>query len=194
MSSKAPAPGDPRGEAPENDQDAFAHVYKQNVRWVWHMLRRLSVAEKDVMDVAQNVFLVVHRRLPEFEGRSSVRTWLGEITRRVASDYRRSAPVRREVHTETAELDFRPATTSNSEENASRAEKVALARAILEKLPDAQRTVFIMFELEQMSGAEIAEELGVPVGTVRSRLRLAREAFQSEVAVLQRAAPKRGGG
>jgi len=155
------------------------------------MLRRLSVAEKDVMDAAQNVFLVVHRRLPEFEGRSSVRTWLREITRRVASDYRRSAPVRREVHTETAELDFRPGSLSSSEENVARGEKVALARAILEKIPDAQRTVFMMFELEQMSGAEIADELGVPLGTVRSRLRLAREAFQSEIALLRGAAPKR---
>jgi len=154
------------------------------------MLRRLSVAEKDVMDAAQNVFLIVHRRLPEFEGRSNIRTWLREITRRVASDYRRSAPVRREVHTETAELDFRPATTSSSEENVARKEKITLARSILEKIPEAQRTVFMMFELEQMSGAEIAEELNVPLGTVRSRLRLAREAFQNEVALLHEATPK----
>lgn len=58
---------------------------------------------------------------------------------------------------------------------------VQVARSILDRLPDAQREVFLLYELEQFSGEEIAEQLGIPVGTVRSRLRLAREAFRREV-------------
>jgi RNA polymerase sigma-70 factor (ECF subfamily) len=62
--------------------------------------------------------------------------------------------------------------------------RVELARCILDKLPESQREVFILYELEQMSGEEIATQLAVPLGTVRSRLRLAREAFRREVEAL----------
>ena len=68
--------------------------------------------------------------------------------------------------------------TSAAGEQTQRAE---LARALLDRLPEAQREVFILFELEQLSGEEIAAELGIPLGTVRSRLRRARDAFRREV-------------
>ena len=166
------------------DEETFRRIYDENVRWVWHALRRFSVAEKDVKDAAQNVFLVVHRKLPEFEGRSLLRTWILQIVRRVASDYRRSAPVRREVVTEGPQLDERSGEVQTAEEETAHLQRIALARDILDRLPETQRTVFIMYELEQMSGQEIADELGVPVGTVRSRLRLGREAFKEQVRAL----------
>src|SRR5690606_27987965 len=150
------------------DEDVFRRIYEENVRWVWHALRRFSVPEKDVMDAVQNVFLVVHRKLPEFEGRSLLRTWILQIVRRVASDYRRSAPVRREALAEGAEIEGRADRKTSVEDEAAHGQRIEIARRILDLLPEAQRTVFIMYELEQMSGQEIADELGVPVGTVRS--------------------------
>jgi RNA polymerase sigma-70 factor (ECF subfamily) len=189
MQMPTPPLQEPSDETPVDDA-TFRRIYDENVRWVWHALRRFSVAEKDVMDAAQNVFLVVHRKLPEFEGRSLLRTWILQIVRRVASDYRRSAPVRREVMTEAAEFDQRMERVPTVEDEAAHSQRVDLAREILDRLPDAQRTVFIMFELEQMSGQEIADELKVPVGTVRSRLRLARHTFQQEVAALAGQPPK----
>src|SRR3954469_17470883 len=74
----------------------FQEVFVQHGRFVWRTLRYLGVAEADLEDVCQEVFLVVHRRLPEFEGRSSIRTWVYGIALRVASDYRKRARVYRE--------------------------------------------------------------------------------------------------
>src|SRR5689334_15233045 len=75
----------------------FKEVYEEQFRFVWRSLRRLGVRESDVADAAQDVFLVVHRRLGEFEGRSKVSTWLYGICYRVARDRRRLAHVRHHV-------------------------------------------------------------------------------------------------
>lgn len=159
----------------------FRAVYESYFDFVWRSLRRLGVREADTMDLTQRVFLTVHLRLADFEGRSLLRTWLFGICQRMASDYRRSASVRREIVTETAELDSQradedgPLTIAESRQRAIRAE------AILSKLPEPQRVVFVLFELEDMSGDDIAALLDISVGTVRSRLRLARETFRREV-------------
>lgn len=185
MSSQEPDRVSKSALEPQEQLD-FHAVYDAHLAWVCHALRRYSVAEKDVLDAAQNVFLVVYRKLPEFEGRSQVRTWLLQIVRRVASDYRRSAPVRREVFPETGHFEGRAAREASAEEAVDRSQHVTLARSILDNLPEGQRTVFIMYELEQLSGQQIAEELELPLGTVRSRLRLARETFKNEVRALTR--------
>src|SRR5262245_51753387 len=69
----------------------LAEVYETQFDFVWRSARRLGVASLHVDDVVQEVFLVVFRRLAEFEGRSSLKTWLFGITRRVVRDHRRSA-------------------------------------------------------------------------------------------------------
>ena len=71
-------------------------IFDEHARYVWRTLRHLGVADADLEDVCQEVFVTVHRKLPEFEGRSKLRTWLYGICLRVASDYRRRAYVRRE--------------------------------------------------------------------------------------------------
>src|SRR5215831_12264435 len=77
-----------------------AEVFRELAPFVWRALRRLGVAERDVEDVCQEVFMVVHRKIGEFEGRSTVRTWVYGIAIRVASDYRKRSHVRREVVTD----------------------------------------------------------------------------------------------
>ena len=94
-------------EASVEAKAEFRKIYEAHFDQVWHSLRRLSVAERDLMDATQNVFVVVFRKLHEFEGRAQLRTWIFQICRRVASDYRRSAPVRREVVTDSIELNAR---------------------------------------------------------------------------------------
>jgi RNA polymerase sigma-70 factor (ECF subfamily) len=172
----------------------FRAIYEAYFESVWHALRRLRVAEHDLMDGTQNVFVVVCRKYAEFEGRAQLRTWIYQICRRVASDYRRSAPVRREVATDFLEITERAdalhvaagggAAGAAAASGHDRAQRVELARTILDKLPESQREVFILYELEQLSGEEIASQLEVPLGTVRSRLRLARETFRREVEAL----------
>ncbi len=176
----------PREAPARPSEEEFRALYDAHFASVWHALRRLSVPERDLLDATQNVFLVVYRKLPEFEGRSQLRTWIFQICRRVASDYRRSAAVRREVATETRALIEEADRQGATSPEAERAQRVEQARRILDRLPEAQREVFLLFELEQLSGEEIAAQLGVPVGTVRSRLRLAREAFRREVDALGR--------
>src|SRR5262245_19722044 len=86
---------------------SFKEVYDEHFRFVWRSLRRLGVPESDVADAVQDVFIVVHRRLGEFEGRSKVTTWLYGICYRVAHDRRRLAHVRRRVDDDEGHLDDR---------------------------------------------------------------------------------------
>jgi len=164
----------------ESDPE-FRAVYDAHFNFVWGSLRRLGVREPDVLDLAQKVFLTAHAKLAGFEGRSRLTTWLFAICQRVASDYRRSAPIRREVATDAAELELYGERHEGASAGLESRQRARLAEAILAKLPEPQRIVFVLFELEEMSGDDIAELLAISVGTVRSRLRLAREAFAREV-------------
>jgi len=159
----------------------FRAIYDAHFDFVWRSLRRLGVREPDVLDQAQKVFLTAHFKLPEFEGRSLISTWLFGIAQRVASDYRRSALIRREVSTDNAELDAVASSPEDFSTDSDARRRARAAEVILNKLPEPQRTVFVLFELEEMSGQDIATLLDVSVGTVRSRLRLARDAFRREV-------------
>jgi RNA polymerase sigma-70 factor (ECF subfamily) len=162
-------------------ESEFRALYDAHFSFVWASLRRLGVREPDVLDLAQKVFLTAHLKLAEFEGRSRISTWLFAICQRVASDHRRSAPVRREIATEALELERASGVQPGPLAHAETRQRARLAEAVLDKLPEAQRAVFVLFELEDMSGDEIAALLAISVGTVRSRLRLAREAFAREV-------------
>jgi RNA polymerase sigma-70 factor (ECF subfamily) len=153
----------------------FEEIYRAHYDFVWRTLRRMGVNERDVMDASQRVFLIAHRGLPQFHGRSTLKTWLCGIALRVASDYRRSAVSRREVL--VAELPVGASYEPDQLRRLEERERVVALDSILSRLPIEQRTVFVLFELEEMSGEQIAELLEVPEGTVRSRLRLARRAF-----------------
>ncbi len=133
-----------------------------------------------MLDQAQNVFLTAHRKLAGFEGRSQIRTWLFGICQRVASDYRRTALFRREITMEPTALVLCAGTQEDSQHGVESLETAQVAEALLNELPEAQRLVFVLFELEGMSGQNIAQLLGISLGTVRSRLRLARQAFFRE--------------
>jgi RNA polymerase sigma-70 factor (ECF subfamily) len=154
----------------------FRAVYDEYFDFVWRSLRRLGVATSDISDAVQEVFLVVYRRLSEFEGRARLSTWLYRICLRVASDRRRRAHVRRE---EPSDLDSLEPTDAamNSEDRLVLGEELRLLEDALAALNLEQRAVFTLFEFERMSGDNIAAALEIPLGTVYSRLRLGREAF-----------------
>jgi RNA polymerase sigma-70 factor, ECF subfamily len=155
---------------------AFESVYRAHFRFVWRSLRRLGVPERDLPDAVQEVFVVVHKKLAVFDPSSRVTTWLYAIALRVASDRRRRASERHEVLGETPERACHvPA------ESSELADRRALLERALDALPLEQRAVFTLFELDGMHGGEIAALLDVPVATVHSRLRLARETFRRVV-------------
>jgi RNA polymerase sigma-70 factor (ECF subfamily) len=157
---------------------AFDAVYREHFAMVWRTLRRFGVPERDLPDAAQDVFVVVHRRLAEFDGRSRISTWLYAICLRVASVRRRSAASRWEAIGE--EPDAARASGASSEPW-ELVERRALLAEALDAMALEQRTVFVLFELEGMTGDEIAEVVAAPLATVHSRLRLARETFRRVV-------------
>lgn len=150
----------------------FRDVYRENATFVWRVLRRLGVPASDAEDVTQEVFVVVHKKLEAFAGRSSLRTWLYGIAYRSASEYRRRAHVRSEVPTESPDA---------GSEEASQVESLERKRAreqldeILLQLDDDKRAVFVFYEIEELGMNEVADIVGCPLQTAYSRLRAARE-------------------
>ncbi len=164
---------------------SFERVYDENFAFVWRTLRRLGVRPSDLGDVTQDVFVVVHRRLHEFEGRSKMTTWLFAICFRATSTYRRKVQP-----TYDADYECVADPNCNVDENVAHREAVRLVEHALERLPVEQRAVFVMFELEGLSGEDIAEALSIPEGTVRSRLRLGRGTFREEIKRLRTASAR----
>jgi RNA polymerase sigma-70 factor (ECF subfamily) len=157
----------------------FAAVYAEHVDRVWRSLRSLGVPEASVEDAVQDVFLVVHRRLGEFAGRSSLRTWLFGIVLHVARNARR----RERRKGGTTPLDVEPASPlPGPHDEAETAEALSLVARVLEDLDEPKREVFVLGELEEMTAPEIAEALGIPLNTAYSRLRAARLAFAAALA------------
>lgn len=163
---------------PDFEVPAFEQVYEEHFDFVWRSTRRLGVDTAAIDDVVQDIFLVVYRRLDTFEGRSSLKTWLFGIARRVVSDHRRSL-ARRKPHQQIPE--GLASTTEGPDEEADRAQAAEVLRAFLEGLNDDQRSVFMLAELEGMTAPEIAEATDTKLNTVYSRLRLARESFNRAV-------------
>ncbi len=156
----------------------IAEIFREYAPFVWRGLRRLGVPESDVEDVCQEVFVVVHRKLADFEGRSSLRTWIYGICARTASDYRRSGRVRREVVTDSPP--DAPHEGAQHDTVALRQARATLDR-ILDELDDDKRSVFVLYEIEELTMAEVAEAIGCPLQTAYSRLHAARKVVEAGV-------------
>ena len=170
--------------------DTFGAIYDQHIDFAWRTVRRLGVSEAFADDVLQQVFLVVHRRLAEFEGRSSHKTWIFSIVLRIVRDHRRSMR-RKSPHWfqsgEPVEPDVLTAKMATPLEEMERNEAMRKIDALLETLDDDKRTVFVLAELEQMTANEISEATGMSPRAVYSRLRAARTDFERAAARMRRA-------
>ena len=153
------------------ERPTLQEVFHEYAPFVWRTLRHLGVAESDVEDVCQEVFVCVHRKLDGFEGRSSLRTWLYGICLRTASDHRRRAHVRRELPTsEPPPRSVQPDQLRHLE----RGEARSILGGILDELDDDKRAVFVLYEIEGLPMKSIAEAVGCPLQTAYSRLHAAR--------------------
>ena len=179
------SPLDFAADGPVPDETAvFSDVYRENVAFVWRSLRRLGVSERDVDDVCQEVFVIVHRKLATFDATATVRTWLFGIARRVAADHRKRAHVRRETLAAPLELDVSEGRTLDQSDPIELRRARAILDEILDELDEAKRAVFVLFELEEMAMTEVAKAVECPLQTAYSRLAAARK--QVESAVLRR--------
>ena len=143
--------------------------------FIWRQVRRLGLSPDRADDAAQQVFIVASRKLGEI-ARGRERSFLLGTAIRVASDVRRASARRHEVASERATEAIDPAPRPDELLDHRRARE--MLDDVLAQMPIDRRTVFILFELEEMTVAEIAELLELPQGTVASRLRRAREHFE----------------
>jgi RNA polymerase sigma-70 factor (ECF subfamily) len=176
----------PAGSRPADDLKAFEAIYDEHLAFVWRSLRRLGVRDAALDDAVQDVFLVVHRRLPEFEGRSSIKTWLFGIVLRVSRTCRRTAR-RKSPEAEAPGGPEDPEGLADArghgpDELAEKSEAVRTLYELLDELGEDKREVFVLAELEQMTAPEISEALGANLNSVYSRLRAARRDFEQAVA------------
>lgn len=155
-----------------------AAIFREHAPYVWRVLRRLGVAESDVDDVLQDVFIVVHRNVGGFEGRSSLRTWIYSICVRVVADHRKRAHIQREERVSSV-----PEQAEEAPQDAllDRLRARAMLDAILEEMDEPKRVAFVLFELEQLPIAEVAQIVGCPLQTAYSRLTAARDEFRCAV-------------
>lgn len=158
----------------------FGALYREQFALVWRGLRRLGVPDAALEDAAQDVFLVLHRRLGEFEARSSLKTWIFGIVVRVAKDYRRSrARHQKRVAGLAAELEAHPGPVRTPADEAERRDANRVLHAVLAKLDEEEREVLVLVELEELPVRDAAEALGIRIRTCQRRLRFARAAFEA---------------
>jgi RNA polymerase sigma-70 factor (ECF subfamily) len=157
---------------------------------VWRVVRRLGIADAAVEDVMHDVFLVVHRRLPDFDGRASMTTWLYNIARGVAANHRRG---RTREQRRLQLVQPSPTAGPDPEHATERQEAAKFVREFVTTLDDDKRVVFELADLEGMPVPEVAGICGIKLNTAYSRLRAARQQFQRAVAQFRRDRSKRSG-
>jgi RNA polymerase sigma-70 factor, ECF subfamily len=159
----------------EGDGPAWRQLYDAHFEFVERICRRLGTPDSELDDVAQDIFLIAYRRLSDFrEGR--VTTWLYRIAANVVSSRHR----RRRIRNALLGIFGRspPAPVRSADHDYDAAEAQAAVAQVLERMAPKKREVFALFELEGLSGEEIAERVGCKVETVWTRLHYARADFE----------------
>ncbi len=163
----------------------FDAVYEDLVEFVWRTARRMGVRAPDADDVAQDVFVIVHRRLAEFEGRSQLKTWVFKILVHEVRHYWRTHQ-RKPGNQAGEDAALLPTLLADHEGSpAASLERVEAMRTLdrlLAGLDEDKREVFVLAEIEQMTAVEIAEIVDANPNTVASRLRAARQDFEKALA------------
>jgi RNA polymerase sigma-70 factor (ECF subfamily) len=154
----------------------WRQLYDKNWPWVYRLVCRLGCGQIDPEDATQDVFLAIIRKLPEFEGRSTLNTWIYRICVNTASEHRRRAWRRRRLSSAVTLLSPRRSKAA-AEENIAARDALGKVQQLLAKLDEPKRQVFVLREIEQLSGAEVADILDIPRATVRTRLHHARKEF-----------------
>ncbi len=171
----APTPSRARNEE-------FDLIYRREVGFVWRVLRYHGVPPESIEDAVQDVFMVVHRRWDDWDRGESVRSWLFGIARRIAGTRRRGEDRHQR------KLAALPELTQGAHIEALAANRETLRRLalVLEDMDTRLASVFVLADIESLTAAEVAEQLGIGSNTVYSRLRRARELVNRAMADMER--------
>ncbi len=159
----------------------FDALYEAHFDFVWRSARRLGVPVGSADDVVQDTFVVLHRHLSSYDGKTPLRSWIFGILRRVVGDHRRryrrkdAACVPHPEESERAIASSAPPPSAEAE----RSEALALLETLLSELDENKRELLVLAELEEMTVPEIAALLGLNVNTAYARLRAARRDFEA---------------
>ncbi len=171
----------------DGDPAAFARIVALHESMVFSLAGRLLGSAEEARDVAQEVFLQVYRRLGRFEGRSSLKTWIYRIVVNQCHNRRRFWHRHGRDREEALDERFASPATHRDDwqaspyEQARRRERARKVQAALLQLTFEQRSVIVLREVEGLSCEEVAVALGIPDGTVKSRLSRAREALRQRL-------------
>jgi RNA polymerase sigma-70 factor, ECF subfamily len=160
---------------------SLAQIYEAYFDFVWTNARRLGVPEASADDVAQDVFMIVQRRIADYDGRSSMQAWIFGIMVRVVRDHRRTFR-RKGARNEPLDLELNRVECATPDptpvEQLEREQRVRMVDQLLAELSEDKRTLLILSELEEWTLREIAEFYGSNINTVYSRLRVAKRDFE----------------
>lgn len=154
----------------------ISDIYQKHASFIGRVITRLTGYGPHVDDLLQETFIVAHKKIHTFEGRAKVSSWLYRIAANHCMHHQRSQKRRRLFKARWAH-ENRGSLPEQPDRALDRDQKIALVHEILEQLPFKQREVFVLYELEELQGETIAEIIGIPVGTVWTRLRKARKIF-----------------
>jgi RNA polymerase sigma-70 factor (ECF subfamily) len=172
-----PAASTLAGTGPPLPVPSFPELCARYFEFVWKCARAFGAKSDEIDDVVQDVFIVVQRRYADLKEERLARSWIYSITRRVVSSQRRR---RRDRDARVApDIDSLTSPDQSPLAAVEQHREVRMLSALLDGLDERKRVVFVLSEILEMSGREIAETIGVPMNTVYSRLRAAREEFDA---------------
>ena len=174
---------------------AFRSAIAPLVDVAFRVLRRLGVHDREIDDALQTVLLIAARRFDDLKTQQELKAYVCAACVNVARDVGRSRARQYARRANVEEIEDAAASAPDPENVLDQKRALELVQRILETMDEERRVVFVLYELEELNGQEIAEHLGIPVGTVSSRLRKAREEFRSGIARIRASerALERGG-
>jgi RNA polymerase sigma-70 factor (ECF subfamily) len=161
------------------DAEAFRQLYEGHREKVARLAYRVLGGHRDLEDVVQEVFVQVYKSLPDFRGQSKFGTWLHRVTINVVLMHRRAARSRPTFSEEAPEDRVASPNSPAPDEDTERRERIRAFGRLLDRLADKKRIVFVLHELEGLAPSEIAQVVGAPVLTVRTRLFYARRELEA---------------
>jgi RNA polymerase sigma-70 factor (ECF subfamily) len=169
------------------DQQAWETIVKQNWRKVFNVAYKFVGKHDEAEDLTQDIFLKIFKALATFDRRANFQTWIISISRNLCIDHYRS--VRKERQTIARDVDARDLQPASSDRGphavAEHQDLRAMLRQALETLPSTLRTAVVLRDLQELSYQEIAERLGLPEGTVKSRINRGRIELAHQLKRLQ---------